>query len=186
MTVEYIGNCGKILGNIIDWDAVIDHIKDQEPAYVGPSHKRGDNVPGLDAVLDAWESAGYKLFKDGGTVEWDMFLPEKNFSIEVVEKFADFVGVKTWNTAWISRIHPGKMAPLHWDVHDNEAQFMLEPDKIRFHCHITQPAFGHAVLVDNQCFYNQPQGATYKWDSRRYWHAGVNAGLGPKYLFNFW
>jgi len=142
MTVEYIGNCGKILGNIIDWDAVIDHIKDQEPAYVGPSHKRGDNVPG--------------------------------------------VGMKTWNTAWISRIHPGKMAPLHWDVHDNEAQFMLEPDKIRFHCHITQPAFGHAVLVDNQCFYNQPQGATYKWDSRRYWHAGVNAGLGPKYLFNFW
>lgn len=186
MTVEYVGNCGKILGDIIDWHAVIDSIKDQTPAYVGPSHKRGDTIPGLDEIIDRWDNAGYKLFKDGGTVEWDMFLPGINFSEDIVKKFANFVGIAEWNTAWISRINQGRMAPLHWDIHDNEVQFMQEPDKIRFHCHISQPAFGHVVIVDDKCFYNETQGATYKWSSRRLWHGGANAGVTPKYLFNFW
>jgi hypothetical protein len=186
MSVEYFGNCGRILGSIIDWESVINEIKDQEPAYIGPSHKRGDNIVGLDPILDQWEASGYKLFKDGGTVEWDMFLPGKNFSQEIVEKFAEFVGVKDYKTAWISRINTGRMAPMHWDVHDDEEEYKNDIDRPRFHCHIGDPKFGHAFIVDDQVFYNVPQGSVYKWSSRKLWHAGVNMGLEPKYMFNFW
>jgi hypothetical protein len=34
--------------------------------------------------------------------------------------------------------------------------------------------------------YNQETGATWKWPKRTAWHAGSNAGLVPKYIFNIW
>lgn len=186
MTVEYVGNCGPSVGDIIDWRKVISDIEHQTPAYIGPSHKRGDTIPGLDDVINKWDTAGYKLFRDGGTVEWDMFLPDVNFPKEIVDKFAEFVGIEQWSSAWISRINQGRMAPYHWDVHDDEEKLKLEPDRIRFHCHIGEPEFGHVLIVEDQVFYNQPRGSVFKWSSRTLWHAGINIGLKPKYLFNFW
>jgi hypothetical protein len=69
---------------------------------------------------------------------------------------------------------------------DNEEELSTQPDRIRFHCHIMPPTWGHVLIVDNQCFYNQPIGSVYKWSSRKLWHAGTNCGLVPKYLFNIW
>jgi len=60
------------------------------------------------------------------------------------------------------------------------------PDFKRWHVHISKPAFGHAFCVDDKCFYNQEQGSVYEWSDRKYWHAGSNCGLVPKYVFNFW
>ena len=34
----------------IDWDKVIKQCASVEPEFVGPSHKRGDNIPGLDPI----------------------------------------------------------------------------------------------------------------------------------------
>lgn len=180
--IEYIGNSMQV----IDWDEVINTVKDQTPSYIGPSHKREDNIPGLDEVFDIWDRVGYKLLKDGGTVGWDMFLPDVNFDRSIVEKFADFVGLEDYNSAWISRINPGNFAAYHWDVHDNEEELSKLPDVKRWHCHIGKPEWGHVFCASDKCFYNQEQGATYVWHDRKLWHAGSNCGLEPKYLFNFW
>lgn len=176
--VRNIGNCG----HVIDWNRVIKDCENNQPAYVGPSHKRGDTLPGLDEILDLWDKHGYKSVAQGGTVAWDMFLPGQQFDERVTEQFNNYYKLNCENF-WISRVHPGHFAALHWDVHDDEETI---GDRPRYHCHIGSPAFGHVFIVDEKCFYNQQQGTTYRWESRRLWHAGNNCGIVPKYILNVW
>lgn len=177
--IKNIGNCS----TVIDWNRVIEECASNAPEYIGPSHKRGDNLPGLNTILDIWDDAGYVLEKNGGTVSWDMFIPGKQFDERVLETFANYYNLDKITSAWISRIHPGRFAPIHWDVHDDEEQL---DDRPKYHCHIGKPQWGHIFVVGDNCLYNQPQGTTYRWESRRLWHAGTNCGLVPKYLFNLW
>jgi hypothetical protein len=180
--IEYFGNCS----GIINWNEVVDSLKDQEPAYIGPRHKATDNIEGIDEVAILWERLGYKTIHDGGVAGWDMFLPGINFDRSIVKKFIKWTGVTNNGPeyAWISRINPGKMAPWHWDVTDDEAT--LSKESVRFHCHIIPQSPGHSFFVGDSCFYNQQIGDVFKWNNRKLWHAGSNCGITPKYIFNFW
>lgn len=179
--IKHIGIC-----DIIDWNDLIKQLENTSPTYVGPSHKEGDPIPGLEEVTDIWKRANFKTVHEGGNVGWDMFVSGHSFSKEIPEKFCEFVGLKSYNSCWISRIHIGHFSPWHWDVNDDEVELSRRTDIRRFHCHISPPAHGHILIVENQCFYNQQQGSVYEWPSRKSWHAGMNSGLTPKYLFNIW
>jgi hypothetical protein len=168
--IDYVGVCP------LDWQQLIEQLETQKP-YVGPKHKAGDNIPGLDEVTDLWNKAGY-----GPTVSWDMFYPGDHFDINIVKQFAEWVNIPSYTNAWVSRVHPGYFAPQHWDVQDDEPL----PDTVRYHVHMSRPQFGHIFIAEDKCLYNQEQGATYKWSSRKAWHAGTNCGLVPKYIFNIW
>lgn len=160
----------------IDWPQLIAHLETQKP-YIGPKHRAGDNIPGLKEVTDMWEKSGY-----GSSVQWDMFYSGEHFDNKIVDRVVEWTGLSSYTNAWVSRIHPGYFAPVHWDVQDNEPL----PDTVRFHIHMSKPQFGHIFIVENTCLYNQEQGATYKWSGRKLWHAGTNCGLVPKYIFNIW
>lgn len=175
--VRSIGIC-----KTIDWDSVIRDIENTKPEYVGPSHKRGDNIPGLDEIINIWETAGYKTVAEGGTVAWDMFIPGKQFDQVVVDKWNKYYGLNCTNV-WISRVWPGHFAPIHWDVHDDEINL---PECARYHMHIGKPQWGHIFIVDDKCLYNRPQGETFRWQNRKLWHAGTNCGTTPKYIWNAW
>jgi hypothetical protein len=174
---EYIGNCN----HIINWNKVIDDC-DKSSAQNRPAL----DIKGIEEVSTPLLKAGYKTKSEGGTASWDMYYPEKNFSIEVVEQFCNFVGLKKYISAWISRVLPGDVAPWHWDIYENEKSLPPENTISRFHCHISAPEPGHVLIVENNCLYNQTQGAVYKWPSRKSYHAGSNCGLVPKYVFNIW
>jgi len=176
--IKNIGNCS----SIINWDEVIKDCENTNPAYIGPSHGLEDNLPGLDEILDIWRTANYKTIDKGGTVGWDMFLPGKQFDYKVVEEFNKFFNIEC-TSLWISRIWPGRFAPIHWDVSDNEDRL---PGLKRYHCHIGKPKWGHIFIAGDQSFYNQPQGETYEWLDRKIWHAGTNCGVEPKYILNAW
>lgn len=180
--ISYRGNTNAV----IDWSALIESLEKQEPAYIGPSHSRKDDIPGVTSVLDKWDAAGYVLQSAGGTAGWDMFLPKKNFDMKVVDAFSQFVGMQSYNSAWVSRVNPGMVVPYHWDVHDNEEELSKKGPFKRWHCHMSVPGFGHAFFADDKCLYNQEQGAVYEWHDRKLWHGGVNCGLTSKYIFNFW
>jgi hypothetical protein len=180
--MKYIGNCL----SIIDWDLVIKDCENTSPKYLGPSHSRQDNLPGLQEILDLWDLGGYKLSKDGGTVGWDMFIAGEQFDIAVVDKFCEFFEIDSYKSAWISRVNVGRVVPLHWDINDEETELSKLSNLKRFHCHIGKPHHGHVLIVENQCLYWQEQGSTYEWVSRKSWHAGANGGLVPKFLFNLW
>jgi hypothetical protein len=177
--MKFYGNCS----DIIDWSSIVESLKTQTPAYIGPRHKKGDAIKGIDVISDQWNRAGYQLIKDGGSAGWDMFFPEQHFDKSVVELFSKFAKIDPVN-AWISRVNPGCFAPWHWDANDNEEYYSTIPDMLRFTCHIGEHKPGHVFVVDSSCVYNYHQGDTFVWDSRKSWHAGANFGYEPKYVFN--
>lgn len=180
--LEYVGNCNKL----IDWTSLISKLENQQSAYIGPRHDVGHDVPGVEEVAKPLRDAGYKMKSEGGNASWDMYLPEKNFDKSVAEDFCRFVGMKDYINCWISRVKPGDVAPWHWDVTDDEQTLKANKDIVRYHCHISPPEPGHILIVEDTCLYNIEQGAVYKWPSRTSYHAGSNAGLVPKYIFNIW
>lgn len=179
--LNYIGNCNKL----IDWNKVVYDVDNNKPAYIGPRHDLGDDVLGHDEVIVPIRDAGYKFKKEGGNASWEMHFPGQQFSMDVVNQFMNFVGLIEWQSCWISKINPGDVAPWHWDVTEDVSEDAEQNIK-RFHCHIAPPANGHVLIVEDRCLYNESQGNVYQWPSRRSWHAGANAGLEPKYLFNIW
>lgn len=52
-------------------------------------------------------------------------------------------------------------------------------------CFIDKPKPGQAFMVEDECFYMEPQGIMYRYPSVSSWHAGFNAGLSTKFLFTF-
>jgi len=178
---EYIGIC-----DTINWQNVVKDIENQAAAYIGPRHDVGDSVPGVEEVVGPLREAGYKQKSEGGNAAWDMFLPGTNFDEELIHQFMDYVGMTEYTNAWISRVLPGDVAPWHWDITDDEATLNAGKQLVRYHCHVSGPEDGHTIIVGDTCLYKQPQGAVWKWPERTSWHAGANAGLVPKYLFNIW
>jgi hypothetical protein len=180
--LEYVGNCK----DVIDWHSVIESIEDQQSAYIGPRHDVGHHVSGVEEVAKPLREAGYKMKHEGGNASWDMYLPGTNFDKKIAEKFCEWVGMSSYINAWISRVKPGDVAPWHWDITDDEKTLEHKKEIVRYHCHISPPAPGHVLIVEDHCLYNQETGATWKWPKRTSWHAGSNAGLVPKYIFNIW
>lgn len=180
--IKFIGNCS----HIIDWNKVIHCVDSSNPEYIGPRHDVGQDIEGVNEVAYPIREAGYKFKSEGGNASWEMHFPGQQFSDTVVEKFMLFVGINNAVNCWISKIYPGDVAPWHWDITDDEKTLCFDKDLKRFHCHIDIPRSGHVFIVEDQCLYNQEQGNVYQWPSRKSWHAGANAGLTPKYLFNFW
>lgn len=182
MTLKFIGNCS----DKINWNNLVEDISLQDPSRVGPTHNVGKGVIGEDEVLKPIRDAGYKFKAERGNAAWGMYLPNENFSEKYVHQFMNFVGLKTYIFCWISRVNPGDVAPWHWDITDDPKTIELENKLKRFHCHISEPMPGHVLIVEDQCLYNEKIGNTYQWPKRTSWHAGANAGLTPKYLFNIW
>ena len=98
--INFLGNCGNI-----DWDSVIADCINHEPEFIGPSHSKGDNLPGLDEVANLWEHAGYKNLDQGGTVGWGMYLPGKQFEQSVIDEFCKMFQIEDLDSAWSVKLN---------------------------------------------------------------------------------
>jgi hypothetical protein len=179
MMVEILGNTE----NEIDWSKLIADLDNKEPTYVGPRHRKQDDIIGIKEIAKKWDDAGYKLLTDGGNVGWDMYLPHNDFDFSIVSVFCDIVQINPIN-AWISKVKPGHFVPLHWDANDNEEEYNSIENLVRFSCHISPPTFGHIFVLEEDLLCNIPQGTIVKWPARTSWHGSFNIGLKNKYLFN--
>lgn len=180
--IKFIGNCN----TLIDWNSVIEKINNVDPAYIGPKHDIGMDVPGVDEVMVPLRDAGYKSKAEGGNGAWGMYFPGTNFDEQIAQQFMKFVGMTSYINCWISKVMPGDVAPWHWDITDDEKTLEAKGNLKRFHCHIDKPRPGHYFQLEDKIFFNEAQGNVYQWPDRKSWHAGANAGLEPKYLFNIW
>jgi hypothetical protein len=178
----YIGNTK----NIIDWDSIVDSLKGQPPAHTGPDNSLADpdSIVGFQKILDQWNSVGVKTLTEGGTNNWNVYLPGKNFDNTVIEKFCDFVGADV-TVAWIANIIPGCMAHWHWDTSGKEDVFDSIPNMVRYCCFIMKPQPGHVFMTNEYVFSYTSQGDVYEWADRKMWHGGVNFGFEEKYMFHF-
>lgn len=165
--------------NNIDWHNVIDTlVQPGVPVTTDPSRWNLD-TPGYKDIYAIWQKANF----NAAAIKWTNYYPEKHFPASITETIADSLGVGI-HRSWISKIDPGFFAPWHWDVDDNEAQYLTKGAVRRFSVFIEPPAHGHIFIIGDRYYFNQPLGTVVEWDNYKEWHSGINAGMTPKYMFH--
>lgn len=180
MSSKFIGNildifdCEKLISQALSHDGEF-HTGN---LLLPKSHPEYESFALLDNLS---KQAGYDV---NGAMQFRHFKPKKHFDQEFVDIFADYVKA-TPLVVFVSEITPGKMAPWHFDIDPNIKENRKKGELVRFHLHLSRPEPGHVFILENEAFYNIPQGNVYQWNDILAWHAGVNCGIVPKYLFSF-
>ncbi len=166
---------------IIDWDEIVAICRasnsgdyNSVKTVVNRSEGSWKDDPALlgsyREVIELWDKAGYDLDQ----IEWYDYYPGQHFDIEVQNKFAELINVIPRRT-FISEVYPGRCVPYHWDVEDNEKEWLAEGRLVRYACFIDKPQFGHVFILENEMFYNAKQHDVIEWDYYKNWHAGTMA-----------
>lgn len=164
---------------MINWDKVIADLP-SVGTVVSTSPDRWDlSNPEYLKIYNQWKQADFNM----DAIQWTNYYPGKHFDQIIIDELATELKVTTIR-AWISCIDPGYMAPWHWDVDDNEAEYLKNGEISRYSCFIEQPAHGHIFILGDDYYFNQPQGTIVKWKNYKEWHSGINAGLTPKYMLH--
>lgn len=177
MKTVFVGNC-----KTINWQALVNVLERQDGearTYGVDFYKNNDGR--FNEVIDLWSKAGYDK---SGTVEWINYYPGKHFDESYIRQFEEYTNTSCIR-AWVSKIRPGRYAPYHIDIDDNEEEYLKQGDLVRFTAHPCIPNKGQVLIVDQTVFHMEAQGNVYKWGNYRAWHGGGNCSFKPKYLFNF-
>ena len=139
--------------------------------------------------LEQKQLADKSGYTDGDSVEFFHYKPGHEYSDDIHTIINDTIGGKVLQS-FISEIRQGKCAPWHWDIPSlDESRDVVQDynsdDLIRGICFISTPKPGQAFMVEDECFYMEPQGSVYRYPSVSSWHAGFNTGLETKFLLTF-
>lgn len=176
MKTQYISNCA----NLINWIDIVAQLKTQPGKEVLFNKDAYTAAPGYQELFSKWGSANFNT----ASAKWINYYPGVNFSSDITETFSNIVGVNHIRS-WISRIDPGCCTPWHWDVDDNEDEYLKLGNLRRFICHIGEPDYGHVLLIEEDCHYFKENGSIYEWENYKLWHGGMNCGTTPKFLYSF-
>jgi hypothetical protein len=175
--------------NLIDWDNVVKRCSESNngdrntvTSVVDRSEAgtEGALLNKYRELIDNWINAGYDLKE----IEWYDYYPGVHFDISVQETIANLVNAEP-RRVFVSEVYPGKFVPWHWDIEDKEEEWLNQGNLVRYVVFMQQPQEGHMLPLEDTCFYNIPQGDIWEWDSYTNWHAGINLGMTPHYLFHF-
>ena len=163
---------------MIDWNSVISKLSTGVDIVPNPDNWNID-TPGYNEILNSWKQANYNF----NAIKWTNYYPETHFSKDVELELSNQLDINPLRS-WISCINPGYTAPWHWDVDDNEEEYLLHGDIVRYSIFIQDGKPGQVFMLEDHAYYNQKCGTTVKWKDYKAWHAGANAGLTPKYMYH--
>lgn len=130
-------------------------------------------------ILNLWKNSNFNL----ESIKWINYYPGKHFSKNVEDTVANQLMINPLRS-WISRIDPGFCAPWHWDVDDNESEYLKKGELIRYSCFLQDPTPGHILQIKEKYYYNNSLGEMIRWDNYKDWHAATNFGLSPKFMYH--
>ena len=159
---------------MINWNSIIHELTDGRVVTVDP--ERWDmNNPEYKIMLDLWKDSNFNT----DSVKWTNFYNTKD-----IEKYiAENLGI-TPLRSWISCVEPGYMTGYHYDIDDNEKEYVKHGKLKRYSVFISQPSVGQLFVLGHEYHYNKPQGTILEWDNHREWHNGINGSLSNKYMFH--
>ena len=157
-----------------NWNNIIKSLTNGKVVTVDPARWNMANLE-YQQMLDLWKSKNFNT----DSVKWINFYDTK----EIENKVANELSI-TPLRSWISCVEPGYMTGYHYDIDDNEAEYLKHGSLKRYSIFISEPTVGHLFILGKEYFYNNPQGTIVKWSSHREWHNGINGGLEPKYMFH--
>jgi hypothetical protein len=165
---------------MVNWDSIIQGLVDQQGIAITTDPAIWDTSnPEYEKIFKQWTDANFNL----NTIKWINYYPGVHYDNTVVEQLAAELDIKV-HRSWISRIDPGYMAPWHWDVDDNEVEYLKHGPIIRYTVIPKEFDNGHIFILGKDYHYNLKKDCVIKWDNSREWHSGINAGLTPNWMFH--
>ena len=159
---------------MINWNSVISNLTDGRVVTVDPARWNMNN-PEYKEMLELWQRSNFNT----DSVKWTNYYDTKDLEAEIAQQVSI-----TPLRSWISCVEPGHMTGHHYDIDDNEQEYLQHGTLKRYTVFIGEPTIGHIFILGNDYYYNKPQGTILKWGNYREWHNGINGGLTNKYLFH--
>ena len=159
---------------MIDWNQVIANLKDGKDITVDPTKWNMAN-PEYAEILKLWKDSNFNT----DSVKWTNYYDTKAIETELADQF--FI---TPLRSWISCVEPGYMTGYHYDIDDNEEEYLKLGKIKRYSVFISEPSVGQLFIMGSNYYYNMEQGAVLVWNDYRAWHNGINGSLKNKYMFH--
>jgi hypothetical protein len=167
-----------IMHNLIDWVLILNTLANGHDVSMDTDSYDMTNT-GYQEIFDAWIAAGV----DSTTVKWTNYYPGKHFNQLVETCVAAKLGIKPLRS-WISCIEPGFQAPWHWDVDDNEKEYLQKGNLKRYTVFIIDPQQGHEFTLETTRYENVAKGTVVEWPKYNAWHSSKNTGIDLHYLYH--
>lgn len=159
---------------MINWQAVIANLKDGRIITVDPAKWNMDNLKYAEMV-ELWESNNFNT----DSVRWINYYDTKELEVTIGKQ----VGI-TPLRSWISCVEPGYMTGYHYDIDDNEQEYLSRGLLKRYSIFVSEPSLGHVFILGNDYYVNKTQGTMLEWKAHNEWHNGINGGFANKYMFH--
>jgi hypothetical protein len=159
---------------MINWNTIIDNLKEGKVVTVDPARWNMNNSEYAE-ILRLWKDSNFNT----DSVKWTNYYDTKDIEKELSEQF--FV---TPLRSWISCVEPGYMTGHHYDIDDNETEYLKLGKIKRFSVFISKPSIGQLFIMGSNYYYNMEQGTVLEWNNYRDWHNGINGSLSNKYMFH--
>lgn len=162
---------------MIDWNSIIASLGKGKDITVDPSIWNLDN-PDYKIIYDQWVAANFNM----NSIKWTNYYPGE-YPKSIDEYYCEMLELR-YLRSWISKIDPGYYAPWHWDADDRLDEYLALGAPHRYSIFISEPDITSVFIVGDQCYANMPQGSMIEWKDFNEWHAGMNAGLTPKFMYH--
>ena len=159
---------------MINWNSIIHNLTDGRVVTVDPARWDISN-PEYKQMLDLWKDSNFNT----DSVKWTNFYNTKDIEKDLSEQ----LGI-TPLRSWISCVEPGYMTGYHYDIDDNEKEYLKHGKLKRYSVFISHPSVGQLFVLGHEYHYNKPQGTILEWNNHREWHNGINGSLSNKYMFH--
>lgn len=159
---------------MINWDDVIGKLTNGRVITVDPSKWNMDNKE-YQEMVDLWNQNNFNL----NSVRWVNYYSYGDLENQIAEQLKI-----TPLRSWISCVEPGYMTGYHYDIDDNESEYLKHGHMQRYSIFISKPEIGHLFILNKDYHYNNPQGTILKWNHYRDWHNGINGSFKNKYMFH--
>jgi hypothetical protein len=164
-----------------DLTALISSLSVQEGTTVSTDLARWNtDTDGYTDIYKMWQAARF----NANAIKWTNYYPNIHYPESIVTGIERYLRLTGVHRSWISRVDPGYYSPWHWDVDDNEADYLTKGPIKRYSIMLGEPTMGHIFVIGDDYLYNSPQGAIFKWNNYKDWHTGINAGMTPKYMLH--
>lgn len=159
---------------MIDWDNVIDNLSNGRVITVDPSKWNMLN-PEYQEMVDLWNQNNFNL----NSVRWINYYSYSDIENQIAKELNI-----TPLRSWISCVEPGYMTGYHYDIDDNENEYLKHGEIQRYSIFISKPEVGQLFILNKDYHHNNPQGSFLKWNHYRDWHNGINGSFKNKYMFH--
>lgn len=159
---------------MINWNTVINNLSNGRVVTVDPARWNMNN-PEYAEMLKLWTDNNFNT----ASVKWTNYYDTKDFENEIAEQ-VDVTPLRSW----ISCVEPGYMTGYHYDIDDNEAEYLTHGEIKRYSVFISNPSVGQLFILGNEYHYNKAQGTVLEWNNYKNWHNGINGSLSNKYMFH--